>query len=427
MRASGEKRHSLRTGILAALFLLGLISAPLDDRCVAAARPAPTGAGGYPITPMHAAAWFGEQAGPSGKTLALIVYFEGTPGWHDQLTSFTWELKADPARIDMKVGVVPIQIEYWATTSTIQLLAKKFNVDATNVFLVRNIDGPSPSVMPVGRHDLRFASPDNPALVLLRRAAAVRSALTGERDEGRTQRRPQAGVPAEVIALDARGLELMYENNREDDRQACELFRQAAERGYAESQYRLGYCYESGRGVTQDPGRANEWYLKAAGQGYVHAQYKLGHSFRVGRGAPVDLAKALHWYARAAEQGDAEAQYNLALFYATGQGTAPDLQNALLWYRKAADQDMAAAQYEMAARYRDGNGVQSDLVESYKWLLILRSHRRNLPAADWQAVASATQGMEARITHEQKGRAQVLAREWQRGYTKRYLKSLAEK
>lgn len=418
--------HYLGTGVLAALSLLVALSAPLGERFVEAARPAPVGAGGYPVTPMHAAAWFGEQAGPSSKTLALIVYFEGTPGWHDQLTNFTWDLSAMPARIDMKVGTVPIHIEYWATTSTIQLLGKKFTADATNVFLVRNVDSASPSVMPLGRHDLRFASRDNPALVLLRRAARVRNALIGEGDGGRPQRRPQAGVSAEIIALDARGLELMYENNREDDRQACEHFRQAAERGYAASQYRLGYCYESGRGVTQDHAKANEWYLKAAGQGYVHAQYKLGHSFRVGRGAPVDLAKALSWYTKAAEQGDAEAQYNVALLYASGQGTAPDIKNALLWYRKAADQDMAAAQYELAIRYRDGNGTPRDLVESYKWLLVLRSHRRNLPAADWQAVESATRGTEARTTQEQKTRAQVLAREWQREYTKRYLQSLPE-
>lgn len=378
------------------------------------------------MTPMHAAAWFGEQSTGAGKTLALMIFFEGTPGWHDTVKDFSWTINSSPATIHMKVGGKPVLVEYWPATSTVRIFKQKYNVDVDNVFLVQKITNRSPSVIGLGHHNLQFSSDANPAVVLLRRAAGIRRALIGESEESIAENRSLPKAPAKVVALDARGLELMHKNNPADDRKACKLFRRAAEKGYAKSQYRLGYCYQTGRGVKQDLVTANEWYLKAAKQGHVDAQYKLGHSYRVGRGVEVKLVEALQWYMKAAEQGDAGAQHNVALMYATGQGTTRNVRKAVEWYQKAANQGHPAAQYELTVRYRDGDGIQKDLIKSYTWLLVLMSQRQSFRPADWQKVISVYKGVDSQITPDQRAKAQALAVAWLRDYSRRYLRSLAE-
>jgi uncharacterized protein len=54
------------------------------------------------------------------------------------------------------------------------------------------------------------------------------------------------------------------------------LVRPLADRGDADAQYRLGFMYAHGEGVTQDYVFAVIWYRKAAEQGYGDAQYVLG-------------------------------------------------------------------------------------------------------------------------------------------------------
>jgi tetratricopeptide (TPR) repeat protein len=81
--------------------------------------------------------------------------------------------------------------------------------------------------------------------------------------------------------------------------------------GNARAQCYLGACYEYGVGVPEDDKQAAEWYRKAAEQGYVLAQYRLGESYHRGRGVPKDLKQAAEWYRKAAEQGDEEAKKDL--------------------------------------------------------------------------------------------------------------------
>ena len=93
---------------------------------------------------------------------------------------------------------------------------------------------------------------------------------------------------------------------------AVSWYRKAAEQGHAIAQYRLGYCYDTGRGVEKDLIEAVKWYRKAAEQGDAIAQYRLGNFYRYGRGVAVDLAEAKKWYQKAADQGDEKAKMMLA-------------------------------------------------------------------------------------------------------------------
>ena len=72
---------------------------------------------------------------------------------------------------------------------------------------------------------------------------------------------------------------------------------------------------------------------------------------------------------------------------------------------------------------RDLRAAQVDVATIGQYL---QPTRRNLPVAEWQVVESATKDVEARLMPEQKNKAQALTVGWQREYTKRYLKSLAE-
>jgi hypothetical protein len=49
-----------------------------------------------------------------------------------------------------------------------------------------------------------------------------------------------------------------------------------AEKGDAESQFRLGRMYDEGDGITKDLSEAVKWYRKAAEQGSLEAQVALG-------------------------------------------------------------------------------------------------------------------------------------------------------
>ena len=64
------------------------------------------------------------------------------------------------------------------------------------------------------------------------------------------------------------------------DEKAALFYRLAADYGDAEAQAKLGWHYESGRGVGQSEAIAVSWYRKAAQQNNAYAQAalrRLGH------------------------------------------------------------------------------------------------------------------------------------------------------
>lgn len=60
--------------------------------------------------------------------------------------------------------------------------------------------------------------------------------------------------------------------------QAVVWLRRAAEQGYADAQYRLGYMYDNGQGVPRDGAVANEWFQKSAAQGQTDAKARLSEA-----------------------------------------------------------------------------------------------------------------------------------------------------
>ncbi len=92
---------------------------------------------------------------------------------------------------------------------------------------------------------------------------------------------------------------------------AVEYFRRSAELGCPPAQVALGYFYDTGKFMTQEPGQAMYWYKKAAEQGDSLGQRLLGQLILSGRVPPRDLNEASLWLQQSAAQGDSFADYLL--------------------------------------------------------------------------------------------------------------------
>jgi TPR repeat protein len=144
-------------------------------------------------------------------------------------------------------------------------------------------------------------------------------------------------------------------------------WRKAAEGGHAGAHFRLGYCYDHGKGVAKDAVTAAEWYAKAAAQGNAAAQMNLGLYYHIGKGVAQDVKTAAAWYARAAAQGHTGAQCNLGVLYVHGLGVAQDVKAAAAWYAKAAALGDASAQINLGLLYQNGTGVAQDFKAAAAW------------------------------------------------------------
>jgi hypothetical protein len=93
---------------------------------------------------------------------------------------------------------------------------------------------------------------------------------------------------------------------------AAERYRQAADKGLPEAEYRLGLLTEQGRGVSRDDAAAAKLYTAAANQGYAEAQEHLGLLYTRGKGVPMDNKQAYFWFTLATKQGLKSAEHQRA-------------------------------------------------------------------------------------------------------------------
>lgn len=68
------------------------------------------------------------------------------------------------------------------------------------------------------------------------------------------------------------------------------------------TEYEQGLAYAFGDGVAQNDRNAFNLFYEAAEKGYAQAQYKVGVAFSYGEGVRQDHKKAADWYRKAAEQ-----------------------------------------------------------------------------------------------------------------------------
>ena len=207
--------------------------------------------------------------------------------------------------------------------------------------------------------------------------------------------------------------------NTGDYATAVVKFGQAAEKGYADSQYRLGHMYYNGEGVTKNDTWAAHWFTQAAEQGYAAAQLYLGDMYSKGAGVARNDTTAVEWYTRAAKQGHPTAQIRLGEMYESGRGVKRDYAQAMECYTQAANPNRYnnKAYYHLGEMYYYGRGVPQDYekaLEQYQMATIgtgyapaqlrlreMYKYGRGVPkdeakAAEWyaKAVTNLTQAAE---------------------------------
>ena len=87
----------------------------------------------------------------------------------------------------------------------------------------------------------------------------------------------------------------------------------AADPSDALAQFRVGYSYERGDGVTQDYKEAMRLYLLSAAQGNAVAEFRIGYLYEKGWGVTQDDTQAMQWYGKAAAKGNQPANSRLAV------------------------------------------------------------------------------------------------------------------
>ena len=172
--------------------------------------------------------------------------------------------------------------------------------------------------------------------------AAQRPARPGAAPMDKVIQLANAGNPTALTILGLKALDGQPVNLAD----AVKFLTQAAEKGQAVAQYRLGTLYERGQGVATDPVKAAHWYELAANQGNRKAMHNLAVSYASGVGGKKNMAEAGRWFAKAAALGLSDSQFNLAVLYERGDGVPQSLLDAYKWYSIAA----AAGDSESKAR-----------------------------------------------------------------------------
>jgi len=131
---------------------------------------------------------------------------------------------------------------------------------------------------------------------------------------------------------------------------AVELYRQAAEAGNDEAQWRFGACLQNGNGVPSDQVEACFWYRKSAESGFPYGMFSLALQYREGKGCERNQEKAFELFESAMNLGLDEALMELAGMYYDGSPCRlPDRERARECLEKAAKLELPDA--ENALKY----------------------------------------------------------------------------
>ncbi|KAK9720930.1 hypothetical protein K7432_003804 [Basidiobolus ranarum] len=189
----------------------------------------------------------------------------------------------------------------------------------------------------------------------------------------------KAAILGDTAAMYKLGMTLLKGllNQNPNPREAITWLKRAAANADAENPHalhELGLCYEKEGipSIIPDESYARELYTQAAQLGYAPSQFKLGSCYEYGTiTCPVDPRRSIAWYTRAAEQGDPEAELALSGWYLTGAEAILKQSDteAYLWARKAADKGLAKAEYAVGYYSEVGIGVRQDLDEARKWYM----------------------------------------------------------
>ena len=117
-----------------------------------------------------------------------------------------------------------------------------------------------------------------------------------------------------------------------------------AERGSVESQYNLGFMYETGSGAEQNIDKAMHWYKKASAKRFQPATDRITYLKLKKTGMKHEYIRWLTNLKANAKANHKDAQFLLGQMYAEGTGVNKSLTRSLELLRKAERQNVSSAE-----------------------------------------------------------------------------------
>lgn len=165
---------------------------------------------------------------------------------------------------------------------------------------------------------------------------------------------------------------------------ALEIYRQAADHGYALAQQKMCTAYLLGEGLPVDLAKGMS-YCNKLGEADPVGLFSAGYDYEHGVSGPVDKNTAMSFYAQANEKGSGDAMAAIGReALASGK---PELARS--WFRRGVVFGSADAMDGLAALYETGTGGRADAAEAF-WLYANAARRGNAHAAAWIAVLPPT-------------------------------------
>ena len=160
-----------------------------------------------------------------------------------------------------------------------------------------------------------------------------RASLSDDNELAKVQARVDAKDPAAITMLGdfhyfgKHGLERNFQRS-------LSLWREAADRGSAEAQMKLGTCYSSGDGVKQDEAKARYHWGKSACLGHMGARHNLG----VVESTSGNFERAVRHWMISAKMGVKDSLDNIKVMFAAGHATKQQYREALVGYQAATEE-----------------------------------------------------------------------------------------
>ena len=176
-----------------------------------------------------------------------------------------------------------------------------------------------------------------------------------------------------------------YYESVNDIETANRYYEQAADSGFPEAQFFMGYRLENGIGVPVDLARAGKYYKLSADSGNGDAQFRLSKLLREGKGIEKDEKAADHYFELSKKShekmvqdhsqlpedfeslkalADSDKNPRAMLSVAYHLETSGSFDEANEYYRRSAEHGNAEAQLLMGVRLENGVNVKKDCKEA---------------------------------------------------------------
>jgi len=143
-----------------------------------------------------------------------------------------------------------------------------------------------------------------------------------------------------------------------DFARACDHFEAGGQ--HSEALHNLGACYYNGQGRAKDWVKARDLYRQAAEKGYAKAACAYGNMLIHGEGGPADVKQGLDLCRRAADIGDRDAETDYAGYLLTNKYLPKNAVEARRYLSLAVDKGQANAALLLGQVYWNGDGVAKD-------------------------------------------------------------------